>query len=89
MPTPAEYGIPYEDLTLDTPDRVRIRAYLLLQLRELPTFKKSEDGGGDEQSAEGSSRGKTDGDMGLKNLRTSADDEVCACCTHSALPPFN
>jgi hypothetical protein len=33
--TPAEYGIPYSDLTLITPDKVKIRAYLLVQRRTL------------------------------------------------------
>ena len=31
-----DHGLPYEDLTLDTLDGVRIRAYLLLQRRYLP-----------------------------------------------------
>ena len=31
-----EYGLPYEDLTLDTSDGVRIKGYLLLQRRYLP-----------------------------------------------------
>jgi hypothetical protein len=31
-----DHGLPYEDLTLDTSDGVRIRAYLLLQRRFLP-----------------------------------------------------
>lgn len=35
MPTPADYGLPYEDLTLDTPDGVRIKSYLLVQRRYL------------------------------------------------------
>lgn len=34
--TPMDYGLPYEDLTLDTSDGVRIKAYLLLQRRYLP-----------------------------------------------------
>ena len=34
--TPMDHGLPYEDLTLDTSDGVRIRAYLLLQRRYLP-----------------------------------------------------
>lgn len=34
--TPMDHGLPYEDLTLDTLDGVRIRAYLLLQRRYLP-----------------------------------------------------
>ncbi|QRV78612.1 alpha/beta hydrolase family protein [Ceratobasidium sp. AG-Ba] len=33
--TPAEYGIPYTDLTFTTPDKVKIRAYLLIQRRTL------------------------------------------------------
>lgn len=31
-----DHGLPYEDLTLDTSDGVRIRGYLLLQRRYLP-----------------------------------------------------
>jgi hypothetical protein len=31
-----DYGLPYEDLTLDTSDGVRIKAYLLLQRQYLP-----------------------------------------------------
>jgi len=31
-----DYGLPYEDLTLDTSDGVRIKGYLLLQRRYLP-----------------------------------------------------
>jgi hypothetical protein len=34
--TPMDHGLPYEDLTLDTSDGVRIKAYLLLQRRYLP-----------------------------------------------------
>ncbi len=30
VPLPTEFGMPYQDLTLTTPDGVRIRAYLLL-----------------------------------------------------------
>ncbi|KAG8744006.1 hypothetical protein FRC10_010985 [Ceratobasidium sp. 414] len=33
--TPAEYGIPYTDLTFTTSDKVKIRAYLLVQRRAL------------------------------------------------------
>ena len=29
--TPADYDMPYEDITLVTPDQVKIRAYLMLQ----------------------------------------------------------
>ncbi|CAE6411458.1 unnamed protein product [Rhizoctonia solani] len=33
--TPADYGLPYSDLTFTTPDNVKIRAYLLIQRRTL------------------------------------------------------
>ncbi|KEP49800.1 alpha/beta hydrolase family protein [Rhizoctonia solani 123E] len=33
--TPAEYGLPYTDLTFTTPDNVKIRAYLLIQRKVL------------------------------------------------------
>ncbi|EUC59279.1 alpha/beta hydrolase family protein [Rhizoctonia solani AG-3 Rhs1AP] len=33
--TPAEYGLPYSDLTFTTPDNVKIRAYLLIQRKVL------------------------------------------------------
>lgn len=33
--TPSDFGLPYEELKLDTPDRVKVRAYLLTQRREL------------------------------------------------------
>jgi hypothetical protein len=36
VPTPADHGLPYEDLTLDTSDGVRIKSYLLVQRRHLP-----------------------------------------------------
>lgn len=35
MANPADYGIPYVDLALTTPDNVKIRAYLLVQRRDL------------------------------------------------------
>lgn len=31
VPTPEAHGLPYEDVTLLTPDAVKIKAYLLLQ----------------------------------------------------------
>lgn len=33
--TPADFGLPYEELILDTPDHVKVRAYLLMQKKEL------------------------------------------------------
>jgi hypothetical protein len=35
VPTPADHGLPYEDITLDTPDGVKIKCYLLVQRRHL------------------------------------------------------
>ncbi|CAG8736940.1 13915_t:CDS:2, partial [Acaulospora colombiana] len=36
VPTPADYGLPYEDLTLDTSDGIKIKCYLMVQRRALP-----------------------------------------------------
>ncbi|PVF98684.1 alpha/beta-hydrolase [Serendipita vermifera] len=36
VPTPADYGLPYEDLVLDTSDGIKIKCYLLVQRRALP-----------------------------------------------------
>lgn len=33
--TPADYGLPYSDLTFNTPDKVKIRGYLLVQRKVL------------------------------------------------------
>lgn len=35
VPSPADFGLPYEDLVLTTPDNVVLRSYLLVQHREL------------------------------------------------------
>lgn len=35
VPVPTDYDLPYEDLTFDTADHVKIRAYLLAQRIEL------------------------------------------------------
>ncbi|KAF8603712.1 alpha/beta-hydrolase [Ceratobasidium sp. AG-I] len=43
--TPAEYGIPYTDLTFTTSDKVKIRAYLLIQRRTLLSADGSLDNG--------------------------------------------
>ena len=32
---PSEFGLPYEELILDTPEHVKVRAYLLLQRKDL------------------------------------------------------
>ncbi|KAG9045743.1 hypothetical protein FS842_001109 [Serendipita sp. 407] len=52
VPTPAEHGLPYEDLTLDTPDGVKIKSYLLVQRRSLPgdnsLDKETEEDGAEE-----------------------------------------
>jgi len=34
--TPSDYNLDYEDVVLDTPDHVKVRAYLLVQRRNLP-----------------------------------------------------
>jgi hypothetical protein len=35
VPTPADFGLPYADLVLTTPDGVTLRSYLLVQKRDL------------------------------------------------------
>jgi hypothetical protein len=35
VPTPADFGLPYADLVLTTPDGVTLRSYLLIQKRDL------------------------------------------------------
>jgi hypothetical protein len=35
VPIPSDYGLPYEDLELKTPDGITLRCYLLPQSREL------------------------------------------------------
>ncbi|KIM27880.1 hypothetical protein M408DRAFT_329805 [Serendipita vermifera MAFF 305830] len=35
VPTPADHGLPYEDVTLDTSDGVKIKCFLLVQRRRL------------------------------------------------------
>jgi len=50
VPTPADYGLPYEDVTLDTPDGIKIKCYLLVQRRHLlgsGSGDKEPDGEGD------------------------------------------
>lgn len=37
MQTPHDYGLAYEDLTLDTIDGIKVKCYLMLQRRELET----------------------------------------------------
>lgn len=34
--TPSDYNLDYEDVVLDTPDHVKVRAYLLVQRKNLP-----------------------------------------------------
>lgn len=34
--TPSDYKLDYEDVVLDTPDHVKVRAYLLVQRKNLP-----------------------------------------------------
>ncbi len=41
--SPADHGMNYEDLTLETPDKVKIKAYVLIQRRHLPGESTSED----------------------------------------------
>ncbi|CCA68369.1 hypothetical protein PIIN_02235 [Serendipita indica DSM 11827] len=36
VPTPADHGLPYQDLTLDTEDGVKLKSFLLMQRRHLP-----------------------------------------------------
>ncbi|TDL20367.1 alpha/beta-hydrolase [Rickenella mellea] len=36
VPVPTDYGVPYEDLSLDTSDGVKIRTFLLMQRRNIP-----------------------------------------------------
>lgn len=35
VPVPTDFGLPYENLELVTPDNVKLRSYLLVQRREL------------------------------------------------------
>jgi abhydrolase domain-containing protein 13 len=35
VPTPSDFSLPYTDLTLTTPDNVKLKCYLLLQRAEL------------------------------------------------------
>lgn len=35
MPVPTDFGLPYQDLTLTTPDDVKLKCYLLTQRKEL------------------------------------------------------
>lgn len=37
VPLPSEFGLPYEDLELETEDKVKLRCYLLPQKRLLST----------------------------------------------------
>ncbi|KAF9787968.1 Alpha/Beta hydrolase protein [Thelephora terrestris] len=41
VPVPTQYDLPYEDLTLVTQDRVKIRCYLLVQRKELNLATKT------------------------------------------------
>jgi hypothetical protein len=41
VPTPADFGLPYEDLVLTTPDNVTLRSYLLVQRRDLGDVARS------------------------------------------------
>jgi hypothetical protein len=36
VPKPSQYGLPFEDLTLETRDNIRIKAYLMVQRKILP-----------------------------------------------------
>ena len=55
----------YEDVTLDTPDNIKIRAYLIVQRTQLPRPPEGPD--------DGMERAASD-----KVARSDADDEVCA-----------
>lgn len=35
VPVPSAFGLPYEELVLETPDRVKVRAYLMVQRKDL------------------------------------------------------
>ena len=67
--------MPYDDLTLDMPDHVHIRAYSLVQRKKLPPTPRSLKIETEEE-----------GDVELENVREQADDEMrffCAfvsCC---------
>jgi abhydrolase domain-containing protein 13 len=39
---PSEFGLPYEELILDTPDHVKVRAFLLVQRKELAVGENGE-----------------------------------------------
>ena len=52
VPTPADHGLPYEDLTLDTSDGVQIKSYLLVQRRHLPGDTHDNDSALDADTAE-------------------------------------
>jgi hypothetical protein len=52
VPTPADHGLPYEDLSLDTSDGVRIKSYLLVQRRHLPGDTRDNDSALDADIAE-------------------------------------
>lgn len=42
MATPENYGLPYEDLTLDTVDGIKIKCYLLLQRKQIDSLSLRE-----------------------------------------------
>ena len=53
VPVPTDFDLPYEDLTLTTPDDVKLRCYLLTQRKELPnTGTMPVDGPEDETNEE-------------------------------------
>lgn len=63
--------MPYEDLTLDTSDHVRIRAFLLVQRKVLPALPSER-----EQRESGTDSVRTGKDVELDSMREPADDEV-------------
>lgn len=36
VPKPTDFGLQYEDIALDTPDHIKVRAYLLVQRKNIP-----------------------------------------------------
>ena len=36
VPKPTDFGLQYEDVALDTPDHIKVRAYLLVQRKNIP-----------------------------------------------------
>lgn len=35
VPVPSSFGLPYDELALETPDHVNIRAYLMVQRKDI------------------------------------------------------